>query len=911
MKMRLYTVVLAAVLFAFLAVGGWAAQKTDSAGNGKNSTAVTSDQSSNSVDGAKQTKSDTKNSSSKKVVKSAAPKKSFYEEEKQRREAKNSASVVKPQVSKQAQPVVKETAEEKSSFEKVAEASKPVEETKPVETVKSAEPAKPAEAAKPVETAAAPVANPQPAEKTTVSEPAKTAQTTAPVKEKRSRKRTPKAAASENKSAQASQTVQAPKSEASAQPAPAPQPAQAVPAPQSAQPAAASAPAVESSEDVKKPSVEDKPDLMKENSSPTQESANIRITAIEVVGNTQIPTDDILAVIRSKVGENVIEPRIRADQQAIFEMGYFTNVKIDTPYFAGGVKLVFRLTENPIVRKITILGNKIVPASKLTELIQTKEGKILNTKVLAADRAEIDYYYDESLGYQLKPTHTKEVNFTSDGELLLSIQEGMTVKGVDVKGSSLFPEDKLRAMVSLKKGDLLNTKQLKEDTTTISKFYEDEGYVLDTIRPQVDYKEGFVTIQVIEAVVEAIKIEISPVEGRSKARTKNYVVYRNIRVKEGEVLQQKKLKKDIERLNNLGYFAKVNVEPEPGSKPGNVVLVFKMTEQKTGLATIGVGYTGGGSSAVRSGITGAISYSEKNIAGTGQGAGFSWQRGANVDALSGNYTNPAINKNQDSISVGLYRNYYYELRQPIGETIDDKRYALYDDKRIGGNIIFGKKITDDFRGFLSFRHETIKISRSADSEYEPTGVSQGTLNVGGVGALYDTRNDVFDPTEGGYIDLATSFAGGVFGGTYDYQKYQLEMRKYIPIGKKNKSTIALRAWGGIIRGKLEDIPVTETFYVGGTDTIRGYSQNEFYGTRMVVLNAEYRFPIANIKFLKGAVFADAGNAWFPSDSRRRLYADGGAGLRIVFPTLGLGVIRLDYSSGEAGGRTSIGIGQTF
>ncbi|MFP4497209.1 MAG: BamA/TamA family outer membrane protein [Vulcanimicrobiota bacterium] len=630
---------------------------------------------------------------------------------------------------------------------------------------------------------------------------------------------------------------------------------------------------------------------------------NVRITAIEIRGNERVPTEKVMEVIRSKVGDLVLEPRIRSDIQAIYDMGYFTSVEFDTPYYAGGIKLVYRLQENPVVTKINILGNKMVSTEKLQDLMQTKTGNILNMKVLNADMSEINYYYNETLGYLLEPTHIKDVTWTPEGELILNIQEGMIITQINIEGSSLFEEEKLKSLVKTKSGMMFNTKEIKEDSEAITRFYEEKGYYLDTVRPQVNYRDGIVTIQIIEAVVEDIKVEFeSP-----KHKTKDYVVLRNIRTKKGEVLQTRKLQRDVERLNNLGYFSKVTVEPEPGSKPGHMIFVFKLKEQKTGLATIGVGYAGGGSGALRSGITGALSFSERNLGGTGQSVSASWQRGVNVDALAGSYSNPAINQNQDSFSISLFRHNYSELRQPILGTQD--KFALYDDKRYGGSVVYGRRVTDDFRLFFNYRKEHIDITRNPKSEYNPVGISAGVLNSAGLGALFDTRDDVFDPTDGVYIDADVTYGGKVLGGDYDYNKYQAELRKYFPIGKKRRSTIALRAWGGMIKGGTA--PITETFYVGGADTIRGYLENEFYGTRMVVLNAEYRFPIANIKYLKGAVFADAGNAWTPGVSRSKIYKDAGVGLRIVFPTLGLGVIRLDYAVGERGGRTSIGIGQTF
>jgi len=145
----------------------------------------------------------------------------------------------------------------------------------------------------------------------------------------------------------------------------------------------------------------------------------------------------------------------------------------------------------------------------------------------------------------------------------------------------------------------------------------------------------------------------------------------------------------------------------------------------------------------------------------------------------------------------------------------------------------------------------------------------------------------------------------MLGSDYDFTKIQVEGRRYFPL--RNHHTIALRLWGGSIAGGA---PVTEYFYAGGTDTIRGYQDNSFFGTKLIVANLEYRFPIGKIKLLNGAVFADAGNACMegqPSDIKTSY----GVGLRLVFPTLSLGVIRVDYAVGRDGGRSSIGIGQTF
>ncbi len=628
---------------------------------------------------------------------------------------------------------------------------------------------------------------------------------------------------------------------------------------------------------------------------PPPEATAPRVVNIEIEGNTQVPTEEVLQVISTRIGDPVLEPRLRRDMQAIFDLGYFTDVRLDTRGAPGGVRLIFRVLENPVVNSITIAGNQVVPTEKILELMDTKQGKILNTRSLHADIQNINKYYNEDLGYLLTPTHVIDLKW-ENGTLALTIKDGMLVQNVNIEGVSVFPEEQVRGLVQTKPGELFNQKTLKEDSARIAELYEKNDYILDTIRPRLDPDQGQVTIKVLEAVVEEIRVE-----GNTKTETDT--ITRNLRTKPGEVLQRRKIQKDLERLNNLGYFKKVNIEPEPGTEPGKVVLVLSVEEQKTGLATIGVGYAGGGSGAVRAGITGAISFSDRNLFGQGKSVSIQWQRGANISALGLSYFDPAINDNQDSIGVSLFLNEVSGLRQPvIGGSSND--FALYEDRRYGGTVTYGHPFTDDLRGFVTFRRETIEITQDPSSAFIPVGLGKGDLNSIGLSALYDTRDDVFNPTVGNFANGSLQYAG--LGGDFNYTKLVAEGRTYIPFG--TNSTLALRAWAGMLSGSA---PVSEFFFAGGTDTLRAYRENAFFGTRFLVMNAEYRFGIGHIKFLRGAVFADAGNAWTPGVTSSAIRADIGAGLRIVFPSLGLGVIRIDYAYGDEGGRASIGIGQSF
>ncbi|MBQ7529004.1 outer membrane protein assembly factor [bacterium] len=638
-------------------------------------------------------------------------------------------------------------------------------------------------------------------------------------------------------------------------------------------------------------------DESEDNSSEENEADLPKVVSIEIEGNKTVPTEEIMQIISTRIGDPLLEPRIRRDMQAIYDSGYYTDVRLDTRYSNNDVRVIYRVLENPVVDEIEVVGNNVVTTEKLRSLMQLETGKVLNTKVLQNDIQAINKYYNEELGYAVSPSHITKLDFNK-GKLTLNIVDGIVIKEIKVEGVTVFPKEQVEALITSKPGDLFNRNTLREDTEKIYALYEEKQYILDTIKPSIDVDSGVVTVSVVEAVLEKIKLV-------GNKRTKDATILRNLRTKPGEVMRRDRVQKDLERLNNLGLFKKVEPEVEPGSAPGQAVLVLNIEEQKTGLATVGVGYAGGGSGAVRPGITGAVSYSERNLFGEGKQISVNLQRGAQIGSYGISYYDPAINDAQDSFGVSVYYTNVDDLEQQVTGA-DYGTYAYYDEEVYGATITYGHPFSDDWRGFITLRRETINLTMSGKSPYIPVGMGKGDLNAIGLSTLYDTRDDVFSPHKGTYGSMAFTFAG--LGGDYKYNKFVVEGRKYFPVTKR--STLALRGMYGTVGNGA---PASEFFYAGGTDTLRGYRDNAMFGNKILLLNAEYRFPIGNIKMLSGAVFVDAGNAWISGYGKNsgRIFTDAGVGLRIVFPNLGLGVIRIDYAVGQEGSRSSIGIGQSF
>jgi outer membrane protein insertion porin family len=117
----------------------------------------------------------------------------------------------------------------------------------------------------------------------------------------------------------------------------------------------------------------------------------------------------------------------------------------------------------------------------------------------------------------------------------------------------------------------------------------------------------------------------------------------------------------------------------------------------------------------------------------------------------------------------------------------------------------------------------------------------------------------------------------VVGSIYSqYAKLSIDSRGYYNLADKNK--LVMRFFAGVTKayGNSSIVPYTKQFFSGGPNSIRAfhinslgpgtYRQNtdsigflQLGGDVKIEMNAEYRFTL--IRFLKGALFADAGNVW--------------------------------------------------
>ena len=391
-----------------------------------------------------------------------------------------------------------------------------------------------------------------------------------------------------------------------------------------------------------------------------------RIVSVSVSGNTHIPSDQILASLHTAAGQPFNPDVLRDDLKAVYASGYFSDQVAPTiRHRPDGIAITFNVIENPVITKIVFRGDTAVAPDALAALMDSAVGQVLNTNTFRQDVIKINSYYDKN-GYAGQvPSHVVDVNIDQKtGVLTLQILEGLRVRHVLISPNSdpVLPGSVIASALSVKQGDVYSDASREKDQEAVKELYQRHDLQLgdfsSSIVPgSVDTKTETADVQYTVTAARVAAVQIT-----GNIKTRDYVVRRVLRLHAGDLVTQSGLRRDYERISNLGFFDHVDLVPKPGpnpARPQDVVLDWTVKEARTGTATIGAGYSGG---LTGQGLTGNLGYSESNVNGTGNTGGIRFERGSQVSDIELNGSVPYLGNSPKAQKYSLAGSIYFDTQ---------------------------------------------------------------------------------------------------------------------------------------------------------------------------------------------------------------------------------------------------------
>lgn len=542
----------------------------------------------------------------------------------------------------------------------------------------------------------------------------------------------------------------------------------------------------------------------------------------------------------------------------------------------------------------TVVETVFDGTSALTEgtakaAISMRAGDMFTVKGLEADRDKI---YNTGYFYDIYPSFEK----VPEGVVVTyHVLENPVLKGISLSGNTVENTETLQGLITMKTGEILNSRELNKDVMAIQEQYRRDGYILAKITDMNIDKNGILTLKVNEGILEGYKV-------KGNTKTKERVILREMRQKPGEPFNSKLARRSMQRVYNLGFFEDVNIKMNPGVDPNAVVMELDVTEKRTGSFGIGAGYSS------EDGVIGMVSIGDTNFRGTGDAISLSYETsGDDTDAhgYTFSYRRPWLDSKETVGTFRIYnRTYEYDDYDESGDLKE-----TYMRKYSGGELTFGRPVSEYSTNYLTLRNCKDSYVKHVDDgnlgdrstpAYEGWRRDNfGTTRSVTFEHVTDTRDNVYNPMSGSRLSLSGEFAG--FGGDFSFQKYTVDGQRYVRAGRSQ--VFALRARYGVGTG---DISEFNQYRVGGQGSLRGYREDQFRGDREFLGTVEYRFPV--VKKVQGALFTDWGGAWDSGLTPDDLHASVGVGISLTTP---IGPLRFDYGWGEDGGRVHFNVGSTF
>jgi outer membrane protein insertion porin family len=603
------------------------------------------------------------------------------------------------------------------------------------------------------------------------------------------------------------------------------------------------------------------------------------IGSVVITGAEEIKEEDVRdaanITANSILNPAKINEAVEKIQQLYKSKGYYnTGVSAKISYAENGnAEVRFEVKEGSkiTIEQVAFTGNTSFSDDELEDVIQTSTHKwwlswltdagVLKMDILKQDAERVSAYYHNH-GFIEAKVGEPIVEQKEDALFVtFPIDEGprYRVGTVDIDGDLIKEKSELITTLKIRNEEFLNRQVLRDDVTRLTDLYAEQGYAFADVNPKVTKSEAGKRVDILLHVDKGAMAYINRVEIQGNTRTRDNVIRRDLKVKEGGRFDSKAIRTSTQKLNRLGFFEEVSVTPKPTMLENQMDVVVDVKEKSTGQFSIGAGY----SSSEHVLFMGEIS--ENNIFGTGNRLSLAASTSSDSTRYNMNFTNPRLYDSQVSGSIDLFN--------------WEREYDDYTKDSTGTTLRLGHPLVEEWRIYYGYTISDTNLTDIDEDNVSSVILRSKDINLTSeveLGLVRDTRDKFFSPTSGSRNSITLSYAGGPLGGDAEFTKVEGSSSWYFPMLWSTVFHVRGSA-GQAFENEDNKLPVYEHFYLGGMNSIRGFSSNSISpldpdtgdkigGDKMWFANVEIIFPLIKDMGMDGMIFTDYGNVYDVDDS---------------------------------------------
>lgn len=602
---------------------------------------------------------------------------------------------------------------------------------------------------------------------------------------------------------------------------------------------------------------------------------NPLINKIAFEGNKKIEDEELLKELSMKQYTVFSLSKMQSDLNRISQIyqkfGLYS-VKIEPKKIIldqNRINLVYEIEEGKYakIKEINFDGNRNFSDSELVETIASREERWYRffTSADLYDPDKMDY--DKEMLRRLYMNHgfadfkvtaaTSEISPNRDSFLLTFLmEEGQKYNfGVFKVESDITKLDisKLEEQVVIQSGKLFNKDDIDKSIDNITNYLGNHGYPFVDIEAKSNTHPETGLADVTFRVKEGYKVYVRNINIKQNTRTLDKVIRREFRIAEGDPYNVSKIQRSKQRIDNLGYFNKVEFKNVRTEEFDKMDIDVEVEETSTGSMNFAAGYN------TSSGALGSVSISENNFLGKGQKTSLGYMQAQRQTDITFSFTEPYLFDKNLSGGFDVFKT-----------KREYKRESGFSNDTLGFGLRVGYDLTEHLAHQVRYtlKNEDITDVGKDASIFVKAQAGKNTVSSVGQTFAYDRLNSRIDPTDGYFLKLDQELAG--FGGTIRFLQHDVTGVYYKPIYKDDVILKLLGRTGNILGYGGKKVRLSDRYFVG-SEMIRGFDSagigprdkktlealggNSYYSGQ-----AEIQFPLGlpSEIGMKGAIFTDFG-----------------------------------------------------
>ncbi len=311
------------------------------------------------------------------------------------------------------------------------------------------------------------------------------------------------------------------------------------------------------------------------------------IRKIEVKGNNRISTSTIRTAIKIREGDVYDSQEISQDVDGIWLLGFFDNIEVEVEKYEDGIKIIFFVTERPVIKDIIFVGNSLIKTKKLEEVIGLRKGEYLKHYLQKLGEDKIRETYQQK-GFHFVEVQSSEKRTNGYVDITYDINEGLKVYIEDINfiGNKTFTDKRLSKIISTKKRKFpsllfqgkFDREKFKEDIDKIKSFYISGGWLDADVKWKPQYSKDNTKMAINVFIDEGDRYHIGTITINGNKLFTSAELRNLMELKEGDAFLPETLQKDSQNIRSAyGRQGHLNAKVKASH-------VYRQMEPKVDLA---------------------------------------------------------------------------------------------------------------------------------------------------------------------------------------------------------------------------------------------------------------------------------------------------------------------------------------